>query len=80
MINSSSLARALRDTNLKVTEDQVTTRLDELIAQRIAHPQVGTRKLEELYGMPVGRMKREFRDEMRNRSSPSSSSRCVSTG
>lgn len=67
MINEKLvLAQALRDTNLKVTEDQVTTRLDELIAQRIAHPQVGTqKKLEELYGMPVGRMKREFRDEMR---------------
>ncbi len=67
MINEKLvLAQALRDTNLNVTEDQVTARLDELIAQRIAHPQVGTQaKLEELYGMPVGRMKREFRDEMR---------------
>lgn len=67
MINEKLvLAQALRDTNLKVTEDQITQRLDELIAQRIAHPQVGTQqKLEELYGMPVTRMKREFRDEMR---------------
>ncbi len=67
MINEKLLlAQALRDTALKVTEDQISTRLDELIAQRIAHPQVGTQlKLEELYGMPVSRMKREFRDEMR---------------
>ncbi len=67
MINEKLLlAQALRDTSLKVTEDQITTRLDELVAQRIAHPQVGTQeKLEELYGMPVSRMKREFRDEMR---------------
>ncbi|HLB01016.1 MAG TPA: peptidylprolyl isomerase [Bacteroidota bacterium] len=67
MINEKLvLAEALRDTNIRVTEDQVTARLDELIAQRIAHPQVGTRqKLEELYDMPVSRMKREFRDEMR---------------
>jgi peptidyl-prolyl cis-trans isomerase SurA len=67
MINEKLvLAQALRDTNIRVTEEQVTARLDELIAQRIAHPQVGTQqKLEELYGMPVSRMKREFRDEMR---------------
>ena len=67
MINEKLvLAQALRDTAIRVTEDQVTTRLDELIAQRIAHPQVGSQqKLEELYGMPVSRMKREFRDEMR---------------
>jgi len=67
MINEKLvLAEALRDTNIRVTEDQVTARLDELIAQRIAHPQVGSQeKLEQLYGMPVSRMKREFRDEMR---------------
>jgi peptidyl-prolyl cis-trans isomerase SurA len=67
MINEKLLlAEAQRDTNVRVTEDQVTTRLDELIAQRIANPQIGSEKrLEELYGMPVSRMKREFRDEMR---------------
>ncbi len=67
MINEKLvLAEAIRDTNINVTEEQVTTRLDELIAQRIAHPQVGSQqKLEELYGMPVSRMKREFRDDMR---------------
>ncbi len=67
MINEKLvLAEAIRDTNIQVTEDQVTARLDELIAQRIAHPQVGSQqKLEEMYGMPVSRMKREFRDEMR---------------
>jgi len=67
MINEKLvLAEALRDTNIIVTEDQITARLEELIAQRIAHPQVGTQqKLEEVYGMSVGRMKREFRDDMR---------------
>jgi peptidyl-prolyl cis-trans isomerase SurA len=67
MINEKLLlAEAQRDTNVRVTEDQVTARLDELIAQRIANPQIGSEKrLEELYGMPVSRMKREFRDEMR---------------
>lgn len=67
MINEKLLlAEAQRDTNVRVTEDQVTQRLDELIAQRIANPQIGSEKrLEELYGMPVSRMKREFRDEMR---------------
>ena len=67
MINEKLLlAEAQRDTNVRVTEDMVTQRLDELIAQRIANPQVGSeQRLEELYGMPVSRMKREFRDEMR---------------
>lgn len=67
MINEKLvLTQALRDTNIRVTEDQVTQQLDDLIAQRIANPQIGSQeRLEELYGMPVTRMKREFRDEMR---------------
>lgn len=67
MINEKLvLAQALRDTSISATEEEVTARLDELIQQRINHPQIGSQqKLEELYGMPVSRMKREFRDEMR---------------
>jgi len=43
----------------------VTTQLDAVIAQRIK--QFGSeKKLEETYNMPIARMKREWRDEMRN--------------
>src|SRR6267143_2519537 len=58
------LAKALEDTTITVREDEVTSQLDALIAQRIQ--QVGSeKKLEELYGMPISRMKREVRDETR---------------
>ena len=58
------LARALEDTMISVNEEDVTAQLDALIAQRVE--QVGSeKKLEDLYGMPINRMKREFRDETR---------------
>ncbi len=65
MVNEKlMLAKALEDTTISVTEDQVTNQLDALIAQRVQ--QVGSeKKLEEIYGMPISRMKREFRDETR---------------
>ena len=60
------LSEALVDTNLSVTDDEVSQQLDAVIAQRIALPQVGSEKrLEEMYGMPISKMKREFRDDMR---------------
>src|SRR5712692_8680632 len=60
------LASALEDTTISVTEEEVTTQLDALVAQRIQ--QAGSeKKLEELYGMPISKMKREFRDETRKR-------------
>lgn len=65
MVNEKlMLAKALEDTTINVTEDQVTNQLDALITQRVQ--QVGSeKKLEEIYGMPISRMKREFRDETR---------------
>ena len=60
------LASALEDTTITVTEDEVTAQLDQLVAQRIQ--QAGSeKKVEELYGMPITKMKREFRDETRKR-------------
>ena len=60
------LAEALLDTNLVVTDEEIGQQLDALIAQRIALPQIGSeKKLEEMYGMPISKMKREFRDDMR---------------
>jgi peptidyl-prolyl cis-trans isomerase SurA len=60
------LARAQEDTTINIREEDVTSQLDALIAQRIQ--QVGSeKKLEELYGMPISKMKREFREETRKR-------------
>ncbi|HTK81053.1 MAG TPA: peptidylprolyl isomerase [Bacteroidota bacterium] len=58
------LSKAAEDTTINVREEDVTNQLDALVAQRIQ--QVGSEKrLEELYGMPISKMKREFRDETR---------------
>ncbi len=65
MINEKLvLAKAIEDTTITVSEDEVSNQLDALIAQRIQ--QVGSEKrLEELYHMPISRFKREHHDEMR---------------
>ena len=64
MINEKLIvAKAIED-SVTVTDDEVQQQLDALIQQRIQ--QAGSEaRLEELYGMPVSRIKREFRDEMR---------------
>lgn len=60
------LAKALDDTTISVNDEEVNGQLDALISKRIQ--EVGSeQKLEELYGMPVARMKREFRDDMKKR-------------
>lgn len=64
MINEKLiLAKAVED-SIAVTDDEVTQQLDALIQQRVQ--QAGSeRRLEESYGMPINRLKREFRDDMR---------------
>ena len=57
------LAKAVED-SIVVTDDEVNQQLDALIQQRVQ--QAGSeQRLEELYGMPITRIKREFRDDMR---------------
>jgi peptidyl-prolyl cis-trans isomerase SurA len=57
------LAKAIED-SIVVTDDEVQQQLDMVIQQRIQ--QVGSEtRLEELYGMPLSRIRREFRDDMR---------------
>ena len=57
------LAKAVED-SVVLTDDEVTQQLETLIQQRVQ--QAGSeRRLEELYGMPINRLKREFRDDMR---------------
>lgn len=64
MINEKLIvAKAIED-SITVSDDEVQHQLDATIQQRVQ--QVGSEaKLEELYGMPISRIKREFRDEMR---------------
>jgi peptidyl-prolyl cis-trans isomerase SurA len=64
MINEKLiLAKAIED-SVTVTDEEVQQQLDAVIQQRVQ--QVGSEaKLEEIYGMPISRIKREFREEMR---------------
>lgn len=64
MINEKLIvAKAIED-SVTVSEDEVRQQLEATIQQRIQ--QVGSEKrLEELYGMPITRIRREFREEMR---------------
>ncbi|MGA9117192.1 MAG: peptidylprolyl isomerase, partial [Bacteroidota bacterium] len=64
MINEKLiLAQAIED-SVTVSDDEVQQQLDNTIRQRIQ--QVGSEaRLEELYGMPISRIRREFREEMR---------------
>jgi peptidyl-prolyl cis-trans isomerase SurA len=64
MINEKLLvAKAIED-SITVTDEEVQQQLDVAIQQRVQ--QVGSEaRLEELYGMPLSRIKREYRDEMR---------------
>lgn len=64
MINEKLIvAKAIED-SVVVSDEEVQQQLDATIQQRVA--QFGSEsKLEEMYGMPISRIKREFRDEMR---------------
>ncbi len=64
MINEKLLvAKAIED-SVTVTDEEVQQQLDQAIQQRVQ--QVGSEaRLEELYGMPLSKIKREYRDEMR---------------
>ncbi len=64
MINEKLvLAKAIED-SVTVSEDEVTQQLETVIQQRVQSAGSESR-LEELYGMPISRIKREFRDEMK---------------
>lgn len=60
------VAKAIDDTNIVVTEEEISQQLELLLQQNIQ--QVGSeQRLEEIYGMSVSRMRREFRDEMKKK-------------
>ncbi len=58
------LAQAIED-SVVVTNDEVTERLDRQI-KMLAQQAGSEQHLEELYNMPISRMKRDFRDLIRN--------------
>jgi peptidyl-prolyl cis-trans isomerase SurA len=64
MINEKLIvAKAIED-SVTVTDEEVQQQLEAVIQQRVA--QAGSEaRLEEVWGMPLSRIKREFRDEMR---------------
>lgn len=57
------LAQAAID-SVDVTEDEVTQALDQQI-QNLVRQAGSESRLEQYYGMPISRIKREYRDEMR---------------
>jgi len=57
------VAKAIED-SITVTDEEVQQQLEQSIQARVQ--QFGSEaRLEEAYGMPISRIKREFRDEMR---------------
>jgi len=57
------LAQAIID-SVQVTDDDVTEALDQQV-QRLVHQFGSDKAVEQAYGKPIGRIKREYRDEMR---------------
>ena len=60
------LSKALQDTNIIVSDDEVENELNAQIAQRVQ--QLGSEKrVEEAFGMSITRLKHEYRDGMRKK-------------
>jgi len=64
MVNEKLILAKAVEESVTVSDDEVNQQLDALIQQRIQ--QAGSeQRLEEAYGMPISRMRREFRLDMR---------------
>jgi peptidyl-prolyl cis-trans isomerase SurA len=64
MINEKLVVAKAVEDSVTVSDEEVQQQLDVAIQQRVQ--QVGSEaRLEEMYGMPLSRIKREYRDEMR---------------
>jgi len=64
MITERLIIAKAREDSVTVTDDEVQKQLEAILQQRIQ--QVGSEaRLEEIYGMPIARIRLEFRDEMR---------------
>jgi len=65
MINEQLIIAQAKVDSVTVSDDEVQQQLEAQIQSRVQ--QVGSEaKLEEIYGMPISKIKREYRDEMRN--------------
>jgi len=64
MITERLIIAKAREDSVTVTDEEVQKQLDMVLQQRVQ--QVGSEaRLEEIYGMPIARIRLEFRDEMR---------------
>ena len=64
MITERLIIAKAREDSVTVTDEEVRKQLDLVLQQRTQ--QVGSEaRLEEIYGMPIARIRIEFRDEMR---------------
>ena len=64
MITERLIIAKAREDSVTVTDEEVQKQLDMVLQQRIQ--QVGSEaRLDEIYGMPISRIRLEFRDEMR---------------
>ncbi len=58
------LLAALEDTNVVITDEEISQRMEQQIAMMVQ--QFGSeQRIEQLYGMSMSRIRREFRDEIR---------------
>ncbi|MBN1397773.1 MAG: peptidylprolyl isomerase [Bacteroidetes bacterium] len=65
MISEKLILAQARIDSIEVSDEEVANALEQRIADFIR--QVGSEKrVEEIYGKPIGRIKREYRDEIRN--------------
>ncbi len=64
MINERLIVAKADEDSVTVSDEEVQQQLDAQIQSRVQ--QVGSEaRLEEIYGMPISKIKREYRDEMR---------------
>jgi peptidyl-prolyl cis-trans isomerase SurA len=64
MINEKLIVATAIEDSVTVSDEEVQQQLDAVIQQRVQ--QYGSEaRLEEMYGIPLSRIKREYRDEMR---------------
>ncbi len=64
MINDKLLLAQARLDSVEVSNDEVTQALDQQI-QNLVRQAGSEQRVEEYYGMPISRIRREFREEMR---------------
>jgi peptidyl-prolyl cis-trans isomerase SurA len=62
------VAKAIED-SVEVTDDEITQRMDMQL-QQLTQQFGSESRIEQLYGMSMAKIRREFRDEIRNQGIP----------